>query len=143
MSILLETRISIAAPAEKVWTALTNPALVKQYFFGTELVTTWQIGSPIFFRGNWEGQAYEDKGIVLAYDPLKLIRYNYLSSWSNLEDLPENYANISYTLHEEDDTTTIVVTQDRIESEEALAHSEQNWQMVFGAMKEMLEAGKL
>lgn len=143
MSILLETRIAIAAPVEKVWTAITNPEAVKEYFFGTELVTTWQVGSPILFRGEWEGQAYEDKGIVLVYEPLKHIRYNYLSSWSNLEDSPENYANISYMLHEEGDHTVVVITQDHIDSEEQRAHSEQNWQMIFGAMKDMLEKGQL
>lgn len=143
MSILLETRIAIAAPVEKVWTAITNPEAVKEYFFGTKLDTTWQVGSPIFFRGEWEGQAYEDKGIVLVYEPLKHIRYNYLSSWSNLEDSPENYANISYMLHEEGDHTVVVITQDHIDSEEQRAHSEQNWQMIFGAMKDMLEKGQL
>ena len=43
----------IKAPLNKVWDALINPELVKQYFFGTNLVTTWQVGSPILFRGKF------------------------------------------------------------------------------------------
>ncbi len=141
MPITLETRITITAPIEKVWAALTKPELVKQYFFGTDLVTSWQIGSPIFFRGEWDGTAYEDKGTVVAFNPLSNLRYTYLSSWSDLADEPENYANITYALQEEGDTTVLTVTQDKIEDEERRAHSEQNWQSVFGAMKELLEKG--
>lgn len=139
MSLTLETRISIAAPIEKVWEALTSPEIVKQYFFGTDLVTSWQPGTPVFFRGEWEGTTYEDKGIVQAFDPPNSLRYNYLSSWSDLPDLPENYANISYTLHRENDITVLTITQDGFEDEEKRNHSEQNWQSVMGGMKDLLE----
>ena len=43
--------ITINAPASKVWDALTNPDLIKQYLFGTEVTTDWQVGSPITYRG--------------------------------------------------------------------------------------------
>ncbi len=143
MALSLETQISIVAPIEKVWAALTTPELVKQYFFGTDLVTDWKVGSPIFFRGEWEGTKYEDKGTVQSFDAPKSLRYNYLSSWSGAADLPENYANIGYSLHETEGKTVVTVTQDNIENEEKRAHSEQNWQQVFGAMKEMLEDGRI
>ena len=51
--------------------AIIDPVKVKQYFFGTDLVTNWEVGKPIFFRGEWEGQAYEDKGTVLQFEPKK------------------------------------------------------------------------
>ena len=98
MSLTLETSISIAAPADKVWAALITPELVQQYFFGTRLVTDWQVGSPIYFRGEWGGKPYEDKGTVFEFYPPKKPVYNYLSSWSGKEDVPENYANISYAV---------------------------------------------
>lgn len=139
MTLTLKTHLAIAAPVEKVWAALTRPELVEQYFFGTKLVTDWQVGSPIFFRGEWEGKAYEDKGTVLAFDAPKSLKYNYWSSWGELPDVPENYANITYAVHEEGGMTIVTVTQDNIENEEKRAHSEQNWQMVLGGMKDMLE----
>ncbi len=139
MAITLETSLTITAPIEKVWAAITSPAMVKQYFFGTELDTDWQVGSPIYFRGEWEGKTYEDKGTILAFEPHKVLRYNYLSSWSNLPDLPENYANISYAVHQVDEKTILTITQDGFEDEEKRAHSAQNWQMIFGGMKDLLE----
>lgn len=139
MALTLKTHLAMDAPVEKVWDALTLPELVEQYFFGTKLVTDWQVGSPIFFRGEWEGNAYEDKGTVLAFDAPKSLTYSYWSSWSEKADVPENYANITYAVHEEGGMTIVTVTQDNIENEEKRAHSEQNWQMVLGGMKDMLE----
>lgn len=131
--------ISIHATASEVWRALTNPALIKQYFFGTDAVSDWKEGSPIFFRGEWEGKAYEDKGNILIAEPCKLFRYSYWSSMSGIEDMPENYVNITYELFEEDGDTTLTITQENIRDEKMKAHTEQNWRMVMNGLKELLE----
>ena len=62
---------------------------------------------------------------------------------SGTEDKPENYADISYTLSENNGKTVLTITQGNIKSEESKNHSEQNWQSVFGKMKEMVESGKV
>lgn len=129
----------ISASKAAVWKALTDPDIIRQYFFGTNTVTDWKVGSPIYFRGEWDGKAYEDKGTVVANEPLKLIRYNYWSSFSTKPDSPENYANITYLLEESNGTTTLTITQDGIENEEALKHSEGNWVMVMDGMKKLVE----
>jgi uncharacterized protein YndB with AHSA1/START domain len=136
----LATSLEINAPASKVWEALTNPDIVKQYFFGTNVKTDWKKGSPIIWEGEWEGKSYRDKGEILDIDPGKYVKYNYWSTMSGTEDIPENYADITYTLTENDGVTSLVITQGNIKSEESKSHSEQNWQYVFGKMKEMVEA---
>ncbi len=135
----LSTSITVNAPAVKVWEALTNPAIVKQYFFGTNVKTDWKKGSPIIWEGEWEGKTYQDTGKILDIDPGKFVKYNYWSSMSGTEDKPENYADITYRLSEEDGKTVLTITQDNIKNKEAKEHSEQNWQSVFGKMKEMVE----
>lgn len=128
----------VHAPINKVWEALTNPEIVKQYFFGSEMVTTWEIGSPILFRGQWEGQEYCDKGEVLEYFPLDKLAFSYLSSWSNKEDLPENYLWVGYEVKEQDRGTLLSISQSNYT--EALAdHSKDNWRQVVEAMKKILE----
>ncbi len=52
----LKTSIEINAPSAKVWAALTDPAIVKQYFFGTNVKSDWKRGSPIIWEGEWEGR---------------------------------------------------------------------------------------
>lgn len=134
--------ISINAPVSKVWEALTKPEIIKQYFFGTDTTTDWKPGSPITFKGEWEGKSYEDKGTVMLVEPEKLIRYSYWSSMSGIEDKPENYVIITYKLsHEngEDDKTHITITQENIPDEKTKAHSEQNWAKVLNGLKELLE----
>ena len=135
----LSKSIEINAPAAKVWKALTDPAIVKQYFFGTNIKSDWKKGSLILFEGEWEGKTYQDKGTILEIDPGKFIKYNYWSTMSGTEDKPENYANISYGLDEKNGKTTLTVTQDNIKNKESAEHSEQNWLNVFGKMRDMIE----
>jgi uncharacterized protein YndB with AHSA1/START domain len=135
----LTSSIDIKAPASRVWEAITKPELIKKYFFGTDTTSDFKKGSPIFYRGVWEGKPYEDKGTVLEVENEKLLKHNYWSSFSGTEDSPENYANITYKLSSHSGGTTLYVTQDNIKSEEAKAHSEKNWKMVLNGMKELLE----
>lgn len=128
----------VKADAAKVWNALTDPALVKQYFFGTDLVTDWKVGKPIFFRGSWEETTYEDKGIVQSFVPNKSLSYSYLSSFSGLPDLPENYLEIKYELMPVAGGTELTISQTNYDEEKA-KHSEGNWAMVIDGMKKLIE----
>ena len=42
-------------------------------------------------------------------------------------------------LHEKDGVTALVITQEGVKSQEALKHSEQNWQSVFEGLKKIIE----
>lgn len=131
--------IDINAPVSKVWDALTKPELIKEYFFGTEAVSDWKEGSAIVFKGEWEGKSYEDKGTILNIEPNKLFRYNYWSPISGIEDKPENYVTITYSLSEKNNVTILSVTQENIPSEKMKEHSEQNWNTVLSSLKDLLE----
>ncbi|QHS56753.1 SRPBCC domain-containing protein [Mucilaginibacter sp. 14171R-50] len=135
----LTTTVDIKAPAAEVWKGLTDPEVIKQYFFGTTVKSDWKAGSPITFSGEWEGKTYQDKGTIKEIIPGKYILYSYWSSMSGTEDKPENYANVSYGLAENDGVTTLTLTQDNIKDEASKEHSEKNWQMVFGGLKKILE----
>jgi uncharacterized protein YndB with AHSA1/START domain len=138
-NLIAKASTNISAPASRVWDALTNPDIIKQYFFGTQAISDWKEGSSLEFKGEWEGKKYVDKGVILKSEPEKLFQYTYLSSFSNLPDLPENYANITYELLEEDGETTVTVKQENSASEEARKHSEENWGHVLKALKDLLE----
>ncbi len=60
---------TIHAPASNVWDAITKPELIKQYMFGTDVITDWKVGHPIIYRGEWQGKPFEDKGKVLKVEP--------------------------------------------------------------------------
>jgi uncharacterized protein YndB with AHSA1/START domain len=131
---------TINTPASKVWDALTKPDLIKQYMFGTEVITDWQVGSSITYKGVWQGKSYEDKGRVLEIEPGKVVVSTFWSSLSGLPDIPENYKTVRYELSITGDVTSLTITQDNNNSQDEANHSEQNWKMVLDGIKKLLES---
>src|SRR5688572_21313057 len=120
--------ILVQAPRSAVWDAVTQPDLVQKYFFGTRLSTDWKVGSPLTFRGEWNGQAYEDRGDVLSFDPPRSLSYDYWSSFSGSEDVKERRQVIRYDLEETSEGTRVSVSQSNIDTQERADHSAKNWQ---------------
>lgn len=135
-----QATVTIQAPASRVWEALTEPKLIKQYFFGSDIVTDWKVGSPIFYRGEWQGRGYEDKGEIVAVDAGKRLVTTHWSPLSGVPDTPENYHTVTYLLSEQDGSTDVTILQDNNASEEEKMHSEQNWQMVLAGLKDLVES---
>lgn len=131
--------IHINATTDKVWEALTTPEIIKKYFFGTDAVSDWKVGSSLIFKGEWEGKKYEDKGTILENIPGKTFQYDYWSSMSGIEDKQENYLIITYSLEKKDDGTDLTITQENIQDEKTKVHSEQNWTKVITDLKNLLE----
>jgi len=138
-NIVGKASIRINATIQDVWDALTRPELIKQYFFGTDTITDWRVGHPIVFEGEWQGKTYRDKGTVLDFRERELVKYSYWSSMSGLEDKPENYGVVTYTLSGIDNDVLLSVTQENIRDEQTKEHSEQNWKHVLEALKNQVE----
>lgn len=132
-------KTTIHAPASKVWEALTKPELIKQYLFGTDVISDWKVGSPIVYKGEWEGKSFEDKGKILKLEPKKLLMSTHWSPLSGVPDTPENYHTVTYQLSEKNGGTDVTITQDNNANEEERVHSEQNWKTVLDGMKKLLE----
>lgn len=133
-----EYKTIVKAPITKVWDALTNPQLVKEYFFGTNLVTDWKVGSPIYFKGEWEGKPYKDMGIVTDFVSNKTLTYTYLSEWSGLPDILENYLEITYQTKVVDEGTELTIIQTNYDEEKS-KHSLASWDMIINSMKKLIE----
>jgi len=131
---------TINAPASKVWDALTKPEQIKQYMFGTQVTTDWQVGSPITYKGEWKGKPYEDKGKVLEIEPRKRLVSTFWSALAGLPDTPENYKTVRYELAPEGDHTKLTITQDNNASQEEATESEKNWRMVLDGIKKLVES---
>lgn len=131
--------IDIAAPREKVWDALVNPETIKKYMFGTNVVTDWREGSPISWKGEWQGKSYEDKGEIRRFTLLQSIQYTHFSPMSGLPDKPENYHTVSINLTDEPAHTRVSLSQDKNPTEQSRQHSEKNWKMMLESLKILLE----
>jgi uncharacterized protein YndB with AHSA1/START domain len=107
-----DTTVKIAAPARKVWLAMTSPSLVRQWQYGSDLLTTWEVGTPIVFRNEWNGQVFEQRGTVLEFSPESRLKYSLFVPRPDLQDIPEHHFFMSYELAENGGVTTVIVRQE-------------------------------
>ena len=134
-------RVEIDAAPEVVWQSLTDPARIGRWMAGTEVSTTWQVGSPITWRGEMNGTAYEDKGEVLAVDEPTLLSMTHYSPLMGGEDEPENYHTVTYELSAAGNGTSVELSQDGNESAEQAEQFGANWQGMLDALKDTVESG--
>jgi uncharacterized protein YndB with AHSA1/START domain len=130
---------TIDAPVAKVWDALVNPVMIKQYMFGTNVASDWKEGRPITWKGEWQGKSYEDKGVILKIEPNRLLKYSHFSPLSGQPDAPENYHTVTIELSSKGPQTIISLSQDNNATEEARQHSEKNWETMLSSLKKLLE----
>ncbi len=138
-----EVSVTIDATANEVWEAITNPDLIKQYLYETNVTSDWKEGSTITYEGEHEGKKYHDKGVIKKLEEPKVFESTYWSSMGGKEDKPENYNTVTYTLSEKDEQTTVTLKQDNILSEDEKQHASTNWQTTLEKLKEVVEKNRV
>lgn len=134
-----KAQTEIDASADRVWTAMTDPDQIKEYMFGSQVETDWKQGSPIRWKGEYQGKSYEDKGEVLEVDPGRRLKVTHFSPLTGQDDVPENYHTVTYDLDEHDGHTHVALTQDNAGSEEEAEHSSAMWQQMLGGLRKQVE----
>ncbi|MBZ3918629.1 SRPBCC domain-containing protein [Xanthomonas citri] len=120
--------------------ALTVPELVKQWQYGSDLLTTWEVGTPIVFRNEWNGQVLEQKGTVLEFLPESRLKYSLFFRRPDLQDIPEHYFFMTYVLTESDGSSSLLVRQeDPRPSPPSKSSGEDAGLDVFSYLKELVE----
>ena len=145
MKLNVSDEIVFNATKTKVWKLLTDPAMTKQYMFGTEVLSDWGIGDPVIWKGKTESG--EDivyvKGEVVRYDPENEVAFTMFDPLADIEDIPENYVELSYRLEEVEEGTKLTITQGDYatveQGESRMADSAKGWGMVLPLMKDMVE----
>src|ERR1700759_4133812 len=101
--LIVKDTIAIKSPATAVWDMLTNPAQTKRYMFGCEALSDWKPGSPLLWKGNFNGlEMVAVKGKIIKIEPGKLLIYTTIDPNNPaVPDLPENYLTVTYSLSEQ------------------------------------------
>ena len=133
------SKITINASPEKVWTALTAPELVKLWQYGSELITSWEPGTDIRFRTEWNDQVFEQWGKVLEFHPADTLIYTLFAPRPDREDIPENYFEMKYKLTPDGHATKleIIQTDNRPNAVQEPEQGEEN--PVLAMLKEIAE----
>jgi uncharacterized protein YndB with AHSA1/START domain len=131
------------ASPDVVWAALTTPTVLGNAFFGSQVQTSWKVGSPIHFRGEWKGKAFEDKGEVKAFSPSKQLRFTHWSALSGVPDSPENYHVVSFDLAPSGKGTQVTLTQENEDGKPVATNVRQeltkNWTAILDGLKKAVE----
>ncbi len=139
-NLLAEATITIRADRNQVWKALVDPPSIKKYMFGTTVVSDFRRGSPIIWKGEWQGKSYEDKGTVLRVETGRLIQYTHYSPLSGAPDVPENYHTVTVELSGAGQDTRVTLTQDHNANDQEREHSQKNWEMMLESLKKYVES---
>lgn len=138
---IFKKTITINAPTSQVWDTLTNPELIKKWMSETDIdiITDWNVGSPIIIRGDLHGIYFENNGTVLQFEQQHILQYNHLSSLSALPDEPENYSIIEFRLSPTENQTTLTVTLSNFPTEEIYRHLAFYWNVTPEILKKQIE----
>ena len=132
-------QVQVDAPPERVWEALTDPGQIAVYMQGSRVTTTWDVGTPITWDGEYDGRAYQDKGEVLTYDEPRVLSVTHYSPMMGQPDEPENYHTLVYSLTDADGGTHVELTQDGCDSEEQAEQFSANWQQMLEGLAAVAE----
>jgi uncharacterized protein YndB with AHSA1/START domain len=133
--------VTIDAPADRVWQALTDPELIRQYMAGATVTSDWREGSPITYAGEWKGTTFEDRGTILQIQPRRRLRTTHYSPASGMPDVPENYHVVTYDLQEQGPGTQLTVTQENNPDRAMVEESQKTWAMMLQGIKQVAEQG--
>ena len=111
--LIVKSQITINASIAKVWDALINPEQTQKYMFGCKTVSDWVVGSPLLWEGTWEGKTMAFvKGHIKSIEPNAYLAYTTIDPNNpEIEDIPENYVTVTYSLTENNGHTLLEVTQ--------------------------------
>ena len=140
--------ISINAPAAKVWDALVNPEITRQYMYGCDAISDWKVDSPLLWKGSYEGKEMVFvKGKIVIIEPNNVLKFTVIDPNAPYPDIPENYLNVTYELNEDNGATILKVTQDGFEGaadgEKRYEHGNnkgEGWNPILVQIKKLVEA---
>jgi uncharacterized protein YndB with AHSA1/START domain len=134
--------VKLNADSRKVWDALTNPQLTKQYMYNCEILCDWKVGSPLIWKGAEDGKVYV-KGNIVSIDPGRRLQFTTFDPNSEMQDTPLNYTTVTYELSPQNGTTELTVTQGDfskvVDGEKRYNHTVGGWDYALKGLKELLE----
>ena len=106
----IEGQIEINAPAAKVWDALVNPALTPKYMHNCKVVSNWNIGDPVLWKGANDDVIYV-KGNLIELDTEKTLSFSVIDPNATYVHSSENHLVVTYNLSVVGNSTILKVKQ--------------------------------
>ena len=130
--------IYIRTTPERLWEALTDPALKTKYQFGAEFTGEPVPGSRIEMLGN--GEVFADGEVLEADPPRRLVQT--MRQLFSEQVKAEGFSRITWEIEPIGDSCRLVVTHDQLR-EGADDHLYAGWPMILSGLKTWLESGQV
>jgi len=130
--------IFINTTAQQLWEALTTPDLIRRYWNGFTMRSTWQINAPIaLFKQdgtlNWEGK-------ILSYDPYSLLSYTFDPS-VDPRYAGETVSKVTWKLVPSMGVMMLAIIHEAL-TDNFEEHVSIGWPYFMSSIKSLLETGK-
>jgi uncharacterized protein YndB with AHSA1/START domain len=130
----------IAAPAEKVYAAITQPEVARRYW-GHENVSDWVPGSTwSHVKADATRKVQITGKVVEARPPERLV-----ITWANPDrmDEPDAHSRVTFDITPYDGMVRLTVTHDQLEAGGSMAAGiSKGWPIVLSSLKSLLETGQ-
>jgi uncharacterized protein YndB with AHSA1/START domain len=125
----------------KLWEALTNPALVRQYWYGVNVGCAWKRGAP--WRLSFPDGRLADAGEVLEIDEPRRIVIRWQNEW-NPELKAEGPSRCAIDLAPLEDAVKLTITHDLDRPDSKfIAGVASGWPYTLSNLKSLLETGEV
>ncbi|HEV3444154.1 MAG TPA: SRPBCC family protein [Gemmataceae bacterium] len=131
----------IATTPEKLWNALVDGEMTRQYWWRHRNVSDWKVGS------KWEHQDYDDASVVdivgkvvECVPPRRLVL-----TWAFPADAtnPAKHTRVTFEIEAQPDCVRLTVTHDELEpGSEMQRRISAGWPAVLSSLKTFLETGR-
>ena len=128
----------IETTPEKLWEALTNSEFSKRYWFGTEVKSDWNVGSP--FALITDGTT-SDTGEILEADRPRRLSYTFKHELFE-EMRNEPVTKVVFTLEPHGNVVKLTVTHEGfVEGGKLFGAVSNGWPAILSGLKSLLETG--
>ncbi len=133
-------QIFIQATPERLWHALTSSEMTRQYYFGSDVVSDWQVGSPYHYP-NPAGGNFVEGEIVECEPPHKLVMtfrpvFQYPDG-----DVPET--RVTWLIDPDGTACKLTLTHEGLSMTDAnTAGLIEGWSRITSGLKTLLETGE-
>jgi len=132
----------IATTPEKLWQALINGEFTKQYFFGSEFVSDWQVGSSFKLMNK---DKVDHHGEVLAYEPHRLLSV----TWSVKDGEDERFSKVTFELTPMKASVKLILKHEDLLAKDIredigkIDSFNNGWPLILSNLKSLLETGSI
>jgi uncharacterized protein YndB with AHSA1/START domain len=128
----------IRTTPERLWQAVTDPAVRAEYHFGTAAISTWEPGARIeVIAPGMDGLLGE--GEVLQADPPRRLVHTMVALWSD-DVVAEGASRVTWEILPIEDSCRLLLTHDQMRD----GANEQlygGWPVILSGLKTWLETG--